>query len=162
MVKQQLLVLALFACAASAVQAQGQVYVCTDESGRREYRNTGETRGCRRVDLPGLTTVPAPPPRAAVAAAKPAASAPEGFPRVDGPAQRARDNERRRILENELRDEERKLVELKSEYNNGEPERRGDERNYAKYQARVATLQEDINRAERNVEALKRELSKLK
>jgi hypothetical protein len=58
--------------------------------------------------------------------------------------------------------EEDKLAALKKEFNNGEPERRGDERNYAKYQERVASMQEDIGRSEKNIEALKRELGNLK
>jgi hypothetical protein len=49
-----------------------------------------------------------------------------------------------------------KLAELRREFNNGEPERRGDERNYAKYQERVAALRDSISRSEKNVDALKR------
>jgi HAMP domain-containing protein len=61
-----------------------------------------------------------------------------------------------------MKSEEAKLARLKQEFNNGEPERRGDERNYAKYQERVAAMKDDIGRAEKNVEALKRELGNLK
>ncbi|MBS0309599.1 MAG: DUF4124 domain-containing protein, partial [Proteobacteria bacterium] len=46
------------------------------------------------------------------------------------------------------------------EYNNGEPERRGEPA--AKYQERVASLKDDVNRSEKNVEALRRELGNLK
>jgi predicted RNase H-like nuclease (RuvC/YqgF family) len=51
---------------------------------------------------------------------------------------------------------------MKREYNNGEPERRGDERNYAKYQERVASLKDSISRSEKNVEALRREISNIR
>jgi hypothetical protein len=54
------------------------------------------------------------------------------------------------------------LAKLKSEFNNGEPERRGDERNFALYKERVQRLQEDIARTENNVRALAREMSLLK
>jgi len=47
---------------------------------------------------------------------------------------------------------------LQAEFNNGEPERRGDERNYAKYQERVQTLKDALARSDRNIEALRREL----
>lgn len=163
MTKQQLSVLALLWAVAGSAQAQGEVYVCTDETGRREYRNTGLTKGCKRVELPGLTSIPAPPsrPPAQPASARPSTASPADFPKVDRATQRARDTDRRRILQDELRVEQQKLADLRKEYNNGEPERRGDERNYAKYQARVALLQEDIHRTEKNVEALKRELEKL-
>ena len=40
-----------------------------------------------------------------------------------------------------------------------EPERRGDERNFALYKERIQRLQEDIARSENNVRALAREVS---
>jgi ubiquinone biosynthesis protein UbiJ len=66
------------------------------------------------------------------------------------------------ILTDEIRTEENKLADLKKEYQNGEPERLGSERNYAKYQERVATMKDDIARTEKNIEALKREIGQLK
>ena len=65
-------------------------------------------------------------------------------------------------LEDELKAEEERLAKLKSELNNGEPERRGDERNFALYRERTQRLQEDIARTETNVRALLREMSLLK
>jgi hypothetical protein len=53
-----------------------------------------------------------------------------GEARVDPAAQRARDSDARRILADELKREEERLAQLQKEYNNGEPERRGDERNF--------------------------------
>ena len=87
---------------------------------------------------------------------------PANFPRVDRDAQRARDIDRRRILEEELKSEREKLFRLRSEFNNGQPERQGDERNYARYQERVARMQEDIERAEANISSLNRELAALR
>jgi chromosome segregation ATPase len=66
------------------------------------------------------------------------------------------------ILLDEVRTEEGKLAELKKEFQNGEPERQGNERNYAKYQDRVAMMKEEMQRAEKNIEALRREISQLK
>lgn len=65
-------------------------------------------------------------------------------------------------MQEEVRTEESKLSELKKEYQNGEPERRGNERNYVKYQERVALLKEELQRTEKNIEALKREIGTLK
>lgn len=84
------------------------------------------------------------------------------FPRVDPAEQRARDLERRRILTEELRREESRLSELRGEFREGEPERRGDERNYQKYLDRVQRLKDDIARTESAVASLKRELAGLK
>jgi universal stress protein E len=76
--------------------------------------------------------------------------------------QRVRDTDRRRVLEDELRSEEDRLARLKAEFNNGEPERRGDERNFALYAERVQRLREDVARSESNVSALRRELALLR
>lgn len=158
--KQPLSVLLMLAATAGYAHAQNDVWLCVDSRGKKEYKNTGATKGCKRVDLPALNTVPAPPKRPELQSA--GKSSPAGFPRIDSNTQKARDNDRRQILLDEMRNEEDKLAALKKEYNNGEPERRGDERNYAKYQERVATMQEDIGRVEKNIEALKRELGSLK
>ena len=162
--KRQLIGLLLLAAASGFAQAQSEVYLCVDESGKKEYKNTGATKGCKKVDLPGITMIPAPAKKvvAQTAAAKPASAAPADFPKVDSGTQKARDNDRRQILLDEMKNEEKKLAGLKQEFNNGEPERRGDERNYAKYQERVASMKEDIARSEKNVEALKREIDNLK
>lgn len=145
--------------------AQNDVYLCIDAEGRREYKNTGSTSRCKKVDLPGVTTVPSSAPRAAsapTAARSAPAASPSEFPRVSSSEQKARDSDRKRILQDELKNEEAKLAAIKAEYNNGEPERLGNERNYAKYQERTAALKDDVMRTERNVEALKRELGNLK
>ena len=61
-----------------------------------------------------------------------------------------------------MRSEERKVAELRREFNGGEPERQGNERNYAKYQERVAQMKDSVGRAEKNVDALKREIANIK
>ncbi len=81
--------------------------------------------------------------------------------RVDPAVQRARDADARRILTAELRREEERLEQLKREFNNGEPERRGDERNFALYQQRVAEMRGVIVRKESDIAAIRRELGKL-
>ena len=162
------LVLAAGVIVSGAAQAQTTVYKCVDAQGRVEFTDTGK-RGCKALDLPGY--IPAPPERRAPAAAarpaSPAGSAapapsPSNFPRVDTSQQRARDDDRRGILTDELRIEEKKLADLRGVFNNGEPERQGNERNYAKYQERVAQMRDEISRTERNIEALRREISNIK
>ena len=150
-------------------RADSVVYKCLDKSGRVEFTDINKP-GCKVLDLPGYIAAPAPAPRPAPAVTMrqgtgrpaPASTNPAGFPRVDSAAQRARDDDRRTILEDELRAEERKLTDLKRDFNNGEPERQGNEKNYAKYQERVAQMRDDIGRSEKNVEALKRELANLR
>jgi len=167
----------LIACAAlpgllapwAAWSQGGAVYRCpgppvlyTDALSAEEARE----RGCRTIEGAPITIVQSARPRPAAAAGSApasgaAAAARPGDPKVDPAAQRQRDSDARRILEGELRREEERLTALKRDYNNGEPERRGDERNYQNYLDRVAQMKAGILRSESDVAALKRELSKL-
>jgi hypothetical protein len=155
-------------CAAvlAPAHAESEVYVCMNGDGTREYKNTGETKGCKRVDMQGISMIPSPykkPMVQTAAYSRPAgAASPADFPRIDSGTQKARDTDRMQILTEEMKVEERKLAALKQDFNNGEPERRGDERNFAKYQDRVASMKDDVSRTEKNIEALKREIGNLK
>lgn len=125
-------------------------------------------RGCRTIEGAPITVIQSPAPRA-----RPAGGAPvppiavnggarlEPSARVEPNEQRARDSDRRAILGAELRRDEQALAELQREYNNGEPERRGDERNYQKYLDRVAEMKANIARKESDVAAIRRELGKI-
>ena len=115
-------------------------------------------KGCRTLEGAPITIVQSIKPRAAAPAAsgaRPVAS------RIEPNEQRARDSDARRILEGELAREQERLAATQKEYNNGEPERQGDERNYQKYLDRVADLKAAIARKESDIAAIKRELSKL-
>lgn len=92
-------------------------------------------------------------------AGKEAAATAANLPQAHDGTARAGDR-RALILQEELRAERKKLAQLQADFNHGEPERRGDERNYAKYQERVAGMKDDVARAERHVEALARELDR--
>jgi hypothetical protein len=167
----------LLACSmpAQAQDASKPVYRCpgppvlyTDALTPAEARD----RNCRTIEGAPVTVVQGRSPARAATAAAPAAGASAGAPapgaaprppvdRIDPAAQRARDSDARRILSDELRREEERLAALQKEFNNGEPERRGDERNYQKYLDRVAEMRAQIQRKEADIAALKRELAKL-
>jgi len=157
------LMLSAAAHAQPASGAGGVVYRCpgppveyTDALTPQQARD----KGCRTIEGAPITVIQAPARRPASAASG-AAPARPAESRVDPAAQRARDNDARRILTEELRKEEEKLAALQKEYNNGEPERRGDERNYQRYLERVAELKASIARKESDIAAIKRELGKL-
>lgn len=152
---------ALLAGHAAAQDAPKPVYRCpgppvlyTDALSAQEARD----KGCRVIEGVPVTVLQS-PRRAPAAPASGVARNGEG--RIDPAAQRSRDTDSRKILESELRREEEALAALKKDFNNGEPERRGDERNYAKYQDRVAEMRAAIGRKEADIAALKRELAKL-
>jgi hypothetical protein len=158
------------ACAVGAVaQAQTSnavVYRCpgppvlyTDALSATEARE----KNCRTIEGATVTVIQGQRPRAATAPSPAPASGarPSGDAKVDPSQQRARDSDARRILEDELKKEEDKLGELQKEYNSGNPERRGDERNFQKYQERVAELKAAVGRKESDIAAIKRELVKI-
>ena len=161
--------LALWLATAAAAQDK-PVYRCpgppvlyTDALSIQEARD----RGCRTIEGVPVTVFAAPPRPSRPSAAAPAAagaSIAAGRPaesRIDPSEQRARDSDARRILGDELRREEERLVALRTEFNNGEPERRGDERNYQRYLDRVGDLRSSISRKEADLAAIRRELAKL-
>ena len=144
-----------------AGQAQNAIYRCGNE-----YTNTVSdpvARGCKKIEGTTITVVPPvrlPTPLAAPAAMPVAASRPAGQ-RVDAGEQRARDSDARQILNAELKKAEARQIELQREYNNGEPERRGDEtRNYQKYLDRVAEIKASLARNESDMASIRRELAR--
>jgi hypothetical protein len=134
----------------------GNVYTSSADIGPKE----AEAKGCKPIEGAPITVIQGQRPRTGTPV--PTASGPRpADAKVDPAQQRARDGDARRILESELKKEEDKLAEMRKEYNNGEPERRGDERNYQKYLDRVAEMKAAIERKESDIAALKRELAKL-
>lgn len=148
---------------------QAQIYRCGNE-----YTNkiTDAQKGqCKLLEGGNVTVIQGfKPPAAASGAAASAASAPtvklaSAAPpasRVDNAEQKARDSDAKLILESELKKAEARNAELLREYNNGEPDKRGDEaRNYQKYLDRVAELKAALARNESDIAGIRRELGRV-
>lgn len=174
MTSARLLVLALALLPLSA-GAQGAVYKCTDAKGRVTYTNDRNlARNCKPLsgDLP-VSTVPSAPAEAAPPPAPRAApSSSNNFPRVTPDAQRARDEGRLEILEQELATEQSALeaarARLKAEEERDAPEDRNVRRdgrstiNVEKRDERLQPLRNQVELHERNIEALQREMSRVR
>jgi hypothetical protein len=124
-----------------------------------EYNNTlsakeAQAKGCKTIEGAPITIIQSSRPRPVPTTSGPTST------RVDPADQRARDSDARRILEGELKIEQDRLASMKADYNNGQPERQGNEKNYAKYQDRVADMKAAITRKESDIAALQRELAK--
>jgi len=143
--------------AASAAYAQTTVWRCMESDGRPHYTNIKkETEGKQcAVVTKEISVVSTPAPRAA-------AASPANFPKVDKETQKSRDDSRRRILEEELSTEEKSLVDAKTKLTEQEGLRLGDEQNYQRVLDRLKPYQETVERHERNIAALKKELSSLR
>ncbi|HEY4957945.1 MAG TPA: hypothetical protein VII31_09035 [Caldimonas sp.] len=127
-----------------------------------DYKNTitakeAERLGCKKIEGAPVTIMQMTKPRGA----SPAPAATGSGVRVDPVAQRARDSDARRILENELRAEEDRLAAMQKEFNNGQPERQGDEKNFQKYIDRVSDMRAAIARKQTDIAAIQREIKKL-
>jgi hypothetical protein len=137
------------------------IYLCVDSDGHKSYQNSSEGPGCHRVD--GLVaTIPAADigrSRSVRPTVARSGISPASFPRVDASTQRARDSDRRRILQDELRLEQDRLARLRSEFNQGRPKPEADEVvGSDRYQEHVQRLFDDIERSEGNIASLNREL----
>jgi len=157
---------AALAGAGGAGGAGAQDGTVTYRCPNNDYKNTisakeAEKLGCKKLEGAPVTVIQMTKPRPQGSGAVPAAATGSGPNRVDPAAQRSRDSDARRILENELKTEEDNLAALKKEFNNGQPERQGNEQNYQKYVDRVGQLSAAITRKEADIAAIRRELQKL-
>jgi len=134
-------------CSNKPTVVEGTMFKCITSSGNAAYFN-----------VPGVDGGPS--PRAAGRATSPT---PAGFPRVDADTQRGRDAVRRKVLSDELDTEEKLLVEARAAYGDGAPAPLAEEQKDAqKYANRLAKLRQTVSLHEKNIEALRKELSALK
>jgi hypothetical protein len=148
--------------AASTVHADS-MYQCVDAHGHKTFSNvrlSSPDIKCTAMDLGPATTVPV----TGSPASKPGAKAPSpaGFPKVGESDQKERDTDRRRILENELAAEQQNLAQAKKELAEQESTRSGDERNYQRVIDRLEPFKNKVALHERNIEAIQKELDKLR
>ena len=143
----------LIAAVAMPVSAQ-TIYKCIDANGGTLISNTRVDKNCKAVvSGPESSMSPPPPPRAKSVGAS-ANPSPAGFPRVQEDTQRARDTDRRHILDQELAGEQRNLEQARKDLSEQEALRGSPER-MAPYRDRVA-------QHERNIQAIQKELSNLR
>ena len=138
---------------ASTFPVQADLWKCEGANGIPLITDTkpSSTKGCKLYSkTPPLATMAAPKSRQASAAATPS---PQNFPKVNGDLQRGRDQTRRQILDKELAEEQNQLEKARAVL--AEQPANGDERQRKPLQDRVAEHQ-------RNIEALRLEMSKLR
>lgn len=168
MTRSSLLLLCLL-CALPA-SALATVYKCVDDRGRTSYTNDRNlARGCVELNTnQPVSSVPARPATPPAASSPPANASGGQFPRVSPQDQRARDDGRRDILQTEMKNEQEQLTKARAALKEQEklvlPEERnvGGSINGAKVQARVQPYKDQVELHERNIEALKREISRVR
>ena len=90
-----------------ALPVQADIHKCIDADGHVTYSNV-ETKNCRKLNLEPVNATPA-------GKAAPRTPTPATFPKVDDSTQKARDTDRRRILESELAAEQKNLEQAKKD-----------------------------------------------
>jgi hypothetical protein len=142
--------LALALCALPCL-AQADIYKSVDADGNVTY-SSSPSPGAKKLNLEPLPTM------------QPV----KEFPKVDRETQKARDDTRRKILEDELASEKKLLETAKQNLADGEsnPEVfRGENgkiyRNVAKYQEKIKPLQDEVDLHTKNIEAIETEISRL-
>jgi hypothetical protein len=153
--------LLVFLCTGYIGWAQAEVYKKVDADGHVTYSST-PTKGSKKLNLEPLTIVPS-----TVRARNNTKSS--DFLKVDSDTQKNRDNLRHKILEEELSTEQTLVEEARQNLINGKENseilKDKDGRSYrneAKYEENLKSLQGQVVLHEKNVEALKTELHKLK
>jgi hypothetical protein len=137
-------------------QEVARVYRCGNE-----YTNQPDpTRQCKPLSGGHVTVIEGTRVlRSGETAAMPAPSASDA--KVEGAQQRQRDAQAQAVLQAELQKAQTQRQELLRQWNQGEPERRGDEHKQPqKYQERVAQLRAALQRVEADVAGLQRELAR--
>ena len=154
-------------CALAAAPVCADVmYQCIDDAGHKTFSNIksqGKGAKCSPMDLGPAMTVPA--GKASASAKTPT---PSSFPKVDDDSQKSRDTDRRRILEGELGAEQKNLEQAKKDLADQEGQVLPNERmatggiSGGKVQERVQPFKDKVALHERNIEAIQKELSKLR
>jgi hypothetical protein len=149
--------LVLWAAMAAAAPARAQVetlWNCKDKDGRTTLTNQkADTAGkdCRIVQQERVTVVPA----------GKTGKSPANFPKESAKDRAASKVTQRETLENELAQEQSMLADAKRKLAEQEAVRSGDEKNYARVLDRLKPYQDTVEVHEKNVDALKREISNL-
>ena len=140
-----------------APRVAADIWECMDESGNKRFTNVkSDAKGCKLLKIAPPNTVPAPKQNARTA------SRPADFPRVDGDTQKLRDNDRRRILDQEFANEQKLLEQARIELAEQESQRLGNERNYQRMLDRLEPYKKKVKLHEGNIANLKRELADTK
>ncbi len=133
--------------------AHATLYKCADQHGNITYTNAkGSATGCKVLAEESVSTISSPVRRSGGSSSTPKASqtpTPSSFPSITPATQGARDGGRRTILEHELSVEETKCAKAR--------EVLATPADAEKQKA----AQNDLSLCGRNIEALKREISRL-
>jgi chromosome segregation ATPase len=116
-----------------------------------------EAKACKALNLEPINTATPNTAPASRPQQKPA-----NFPSVDNDTQRQRDTGRRRILEQELSQEQQQLEAAKKQLAEQKDVRLGNEKNYARVEERLKPYEDRVKLHDNNIESLKKEIGNIR
>lgn len=128
-----------------------EIYKYIDAQGHVTYTNI-PTKGAQRLQLTPLSSYRQSGNNFAKKQGEASAA------QVDSGTQKQRDTGRRKILEQELNNEQKALGEAQKALDEGKAVRNGNEHNYQNYLNRIQQLQDNVTAHLKNITALKQEL----
>src|SRR6266513_305788 len=139
--------------AAPAYAQVTEIYKCVDGTGRSLYTSDKCDLVSREINVVPAQQIPVQRPSASSSRA--------GFPRESASDRASAKERQREILEKELTTEQQLLGKAQQDLAEQESVRSGDERNYARVLERLQPYKDSLEVHQKNVEALRRELSNL-
>jgi len=137
----------------AAPVAYADMWKCVDQDGNTRYTNVkADAKGCKGLDLDPINTVPATRGQ----------QKPVNFPSVKSDTQKQRDADRRKILVQEMTQEQQQLELAKRQLAEQKDIRLGSEQNYARVEERLKPYQDKVRLHESNVESLKKEIANIR
>ena len=132
-----------------------EIYKCVDRTGRPLYTSDKRDTAGRKCALVSreVNVVPG---------QKPASRELGRFPRETPAQAQSAKGRQREILQKELATEQAALMKAQQNLAEQEAERSGGEKNYARVEERLRPFKDNIETHEKNIEALRRELSNLR
>lgn len=147
------MILVGFGVAAGGAHAQvTEIFKCVDANGKPLYTSDKRDTAGKKCEVVSreVNVVPA------------QKKTPSAFPRESASDRLNATNRQRSALEQELKTEEGLLAKAKENLAAQEAIRSGDERNYARVLERLKPFQDDVALHQKNVDALRNELGRLR
>lgn len=151
------LILVTFSTLAVAASAQvTEIYKCVEKNGRPLYTSDKRETAGKKCELVSREVNVMP------AQKQPPMSGFSSFPRETPQARASAKDRQRDILEKELASEQQLLDKARKDLTAQESVREGDEKNYARVLDRLQPYKDNVDLHQKNIEALKRELSNVR
>ena len=140
-----------------ATPVYAEMWKCVDQDGNTRYTNVKtDAKGCKALNLEPINTAPAP------AVATRPQQKPVNFPSIDNETQKQRDAGRRKILDQELGQEQQQLDAAKKQLAEQQDIRLGSEKNPVRMQDRIKPYEDRVKLHESNIESLKKEIANVR